>query len=113
MDFEGFWAAAQPILMQVLYIVITVAVPIAVKAGMDWLKAQMADAEWAQAEKWADLVVQFLEQVGDFRGMDNAQKKEYAVNTIMNLGEGINLNVDRELADMLVEAAVKRLSTLQ
>jgi len=109
MSLPEFWAAAQPVLLQILYLILTIAVPILTKYALDWLKAQLSEAQWSQVTKWADMVVQFLEQIGEVRGMSSGDKKEYAVNTLINNAATAGITVNRDDADMLVEAAVQRL----
>lgn len=108
MTFEQFLAAAQPVLLQSLYAIFVVAVPLLTKYAVDWLKSKMTEAQLEKAVKWADLIVQFLEQVGEFRGMDNGQKKELAVNRLIEIAGGFGLTLSREKADILIEAAVQR-----
>ena len=109
MDWSGFWAAAQPILLQLLYAVLVIGVPILTKYATDYLRGQLSDAEWERAVKWADMIVEFLDQVGLYRGMENSDKKAYAVNTLLAEGSGMKLDLDRDLADKLIESAVQRL----
>ena len=113
MSLQDFWSGVQPALLQLLYVVSLAAISMLTKYGVDWLKSKMSEVEFSTASKWAETIVQFLEQIGIVRGMSNDDKKEYAVNTLQDVLADAGILLDDDQADWLIEAAVQRLKLLQ
>lgn len=61
------------------------------------------------ATRWAQRAVEAAQQIADLREMDNAGKKDYAVNQLSALLAKYKIAITDEQIEMLIESAVKQM----
>ncbi len=79
--------------------------------GLLYLQKKIGVSEYDLLLKNASTVVRFLSQSPATELWDGAQKKQYAINTILNFAEKMKINVNYDTVDQLIEEAVQVMKT--
>lgn len=81
-----------------------------VGAGLSYLRIRIGKDSFNRLVDLGDMVVRYLEQSPVFKEFDGARKKELARIEMMRLAEWAKIDLDPELADRIIEAAVQKMN---
>jgi len=108
MNWQSILAAASPIALQILSVVVTVALVPAIPAGVVYLvglaRANSAGTRWALIEQLAESTVRAAEQY--LSTSDGKAKKAYCLTVIQSWLAAHGLAVDARDIDTAIESAV-------
>jgi hypothetical protein len=108
MNLQTAFETIQPALVDAAILIIVAVLTWLGNTVRNFLKANTTKKQREEAVGIIDGVVQFLDQVGTDRQMDNAAKKTWAVNTSKKLLIAVGQFLSDEELDIMIEAALAR-----
>ena len=76
---------------------------------LQFLRSKISDSTWNYLKFWVEQAVLAAEQLYKFQNKSGAEKKTYVLSVL----DGLGLDLDETEKNLLIEAAVSRLSASQ